>query len=184
MGVGMIIGGALGAGTKLLEGYGGAAAQGAAIDQSRRQKVEIIKSMNWNAAKTDLDIKSQWDSAVAELSEMNMQAIRNRTSVEAGISESGMEGRTMRQIQRSVEGQDLKAKSRLKENYERDYQSLLNKKQDEWDQGLATIEGIPKVNKTSGFSQALGVLSGGLQGVMAGNQLQTQINTPQGARGK
>lgn len=184
MGLGMMIGAGIGAANGLLNASGVAAAEGAAIDAGRKQKIEIIKSMNWNEAKSRLDIKSQWDQATAELSDMNMAAIRNRTTIAAGISESGMEGRTTRQVQRAVEGGDLRAKSRLTENYERDYQSLLNKKQEEWDAGLSSIVGIQKVRTTNPFSASLGVVSSGLSGAMMGSSLETSIRTPQGAKGK
>lgn len=184
MGFGMMVGSALGAGTALFDAAGNAKAEAAQITANRKKKIEIIKSMNYNNAKINLESKNLWDSTVSDLTDMNMQAIRNRTTIAAGISESGMEGRTMKAVQRNVEGQDLKAQSRLKENYERDYTSLLGQQEEAWQSGLAGMEGLVTQSKSSGLSPFLNVITGGIQGGMTGHNFQSNMKTPKGAKSR
>lgn len=182
MGFGMMIGSALGAGSALFDAKGNAEAEAAQITANRKKKIEIIKSMNFNNAKINLESQNMWDSAVADLTDMNMQAIRNRTTIAAGISESGMEGRTMRAVQRNVEGQDLMAMSRLTENYQRDYASLLGQQEEAWQSGLAGMEGLVTSSKSSGLSPFLSVITGGLQGAVAGDNFEKNMKRPKGAK--
>lgn len=156
---------------------GDAKSIGAQIDQQRKQKVEIIKQMNWGDAQVRQDQRNLWDQTAAELGDMDMAAIRNRATISAAIGESGMGGRTANAVQRNVEAADLRARSRVTDNYERDYTSLLAAQQENWQGGLSQIAGQAKIQTKSSGAQMLDVLSATVGGYMAGDQLAGKFKT-------
>lgn len=180
--MGLMAGAAIGAGTKLLGGMANNAAekkQKAAMEEQRRkQKIELVKQMNWADASTVLEFRNLLDSTVDQLTEVNFAAIRNSSAAAAGISESGMEGRTTDRAQRKADQVGLKAAARLNENYERDYASLLGEREKQWQAGLSQIEGLGDEIKVKGSGlNPLDILSGGISGAMTGDQLGKRIKT-------
>lgn len=149
-----------------------AKAQGALIDQQRLQKIQTVRQMNFAATQGQQDYRNVWDSTVSELEDLDMQALKNRTTLAAGVSESGLEGRSIDAVTRSIIGKDLRARSQVTENYERDYASILGNQYSNWEQGKAqfkgTVEGSQKVN-VLGNILSLGTAMG--KGYMAGSSI-------------
>lgn len=153
--------------------------QEAAEEQARRlQKIELVKALNWQEASTRLEFKNLMDSAVDELTEVNFAAIRNSSAAAAGISESGMEGRTTARAQRKVDQVALRQASRVTENYERDYASLLGEREKQWQAGLSAIKGVGEDMRGKGGSSSKGyldVISSTISGTVSGHQLGSRV---------
>lgn len=175
MGWGAAIGAVIGLVSNGLQQNGEKKQQAAQEEARRKQKIELVKQMNWQEASTRLEVKNLLDQAQSQLGDIQMGAIRNRSAVTAAIGESGMEGRTMKAVQRNVEAADLRAAARVTENYERDYATIMAKRESEWMASRAEVDGMKALSSSSKASGVMGMLTGAVQGGMAGDQLQTRI---------
>lgn len=179
---GAAVGGGLGVTSGIMNQKEEMKAKGARIDAQRRQKIEVVRSMNFADSQIKQEYRNLWDTTVAELGDMDLQAMKNRTTMSAGISESGMEGRTTDAIIRATIGQDLKAKARVDENYQRDYASILGAQYGNWEQGKAQFKGIQEESsKVDWLAETLKITAGGLSGASSGSQIGGSI---QSARAK
>lgn len=175
---GAAVGGGMGLASGVMNQKAEMNARGAQIDQQRRQKIEVVRQMNFADAQIKQDYRNLWDSTVSELEDLDMQALKNRTTMAAGISESGMEGRTTNAVMRNVQGQDLKARARVTENYQRDYASILGAQYGAWEQGKASFKGIKESSsKVDWLAETLKIAGGGLSGASSGAQTGAQIKS-------
>ena len=175
---GAAVGGGLGVASGIMNQKEEMKAKGARIDAQRRQKIEVVRSMNFADAQIHQEYRNLWDTTVAELGDMDLQAMKNRTTMAAGISESGMEGRTTDAIMRATIGQDLKAKARVDENYQRDYASILGAQYSNWEQGKAQFKGIQEESKkVDWLAETLKITSSGLSGASSGSQMGGSIQS-------
>lgn len=173
---GAAVGGGMGVATGIMNQKEAMKARGALIDQQRLQKIEIVKSMNFGDAQLKQDYRNLWDSTVAELGDLDMQSLKNRTTLAAGVSESGLEGRSVDAVTRAAAGQDLRARARVTENYERDYASILGAQYSNWEKGKAAFNGIKEASsKVDWFAETLKITSGGLSGASQGANTGDQI---------
>jgi len=182
---GAAVGGGLAVTSGIMSQKGEMDARGAQIDAQRRQKIEVVRQMNFADAQIKQDYRNLWDNTVSELEDLDMQALKNRTTMAAGISESGMEGRTTDAIMRSVQGTDLKSRARVTENYERDYASILGAQYGAWEQGKASFSGIQESSsKVDWLAETLKIGTAGLSGASQGAQLGGSIQSAKAALSK
>lgn len=142
--------------------------EGAAEDAQRRGAREQVKQMNMANANLQLTAQDQQEEARRQLSEINLQAVRNRGTIRTAIGESGLSGNSMRRIQNSVENEASAQRMSVTDNYKRDYQSLFANQIANTENTKSALKGQAQVIRTSGLSQALGVVSSGAQGYAAG----------------
>lgn len=109
----------------VMGGMQGEQAKAAQIDQGRRQSMQMLKEMNYNEANLKLESRDLIDSTVQEMTQANMNRVRNMGTIRAAIGEGMLEGNSMERVQRVTEGDFLREPQGLTENYQRDYSVIL-----------------------------------------------------------
>lgn len=97
-------------------------------DQMRRQKIEMLKQANYQDANLKLEDRQNYEDTVAQLSENNMQNVRNMSTVRQAIGESGMSGNSIDRIARITQGDMLRENMGLNDKYQRDYATIFGKR--------------------------------------------------------
>lgn len=116
---------AMQAGQQVLGGMQGEQGKAAQIDQSRRQQMQMIKEMNYKEANLKLEARDLLDSTVQDMTQSNMNRVRNMGTIRAAIGEGNLEGNSMERVQRVTEGDFLRERQGLTDNYQRDYSAIL-----------------------------------------------------------
>lgn len=165
-----IVGGAMDAKDK-------AKGEGNAEDAQRRQAQEQVKQTNMANANLNLTAQDRQEEARAQLTEVNMQALKNRGTINAAIGESGLSGNSMKRISNAVENEASQQRTAINDNYRRDYQSIFTNQIANVENTKSALRGQAQVVKTSGLSHALGIVSAGANGYAAGASLKGQMNT-------
>lgn len=155
--------------------------EGAAEDAQRRTAQEQVKQTNMANANLSLTAQDKQEEARKQLSQINLQATRNRGTIRAAVGESGLSGNSMRRIQNSVENEASNARTDVVDNYHRDYQSIFANQIANTENTKSAIKGQAQVIKTSGLSNALGIISAGANGYAAGASLKGQMNSNKAA---
>ncbi|QNJ57525.1 internal virion protein B [Pseudomonas phage PlaquesPlease] len=160
-------------------------AEGAAEDAQRRTAREQVKQMNMANANLSLTAQDKAEEARSQLTETNMQALRNRGTIRTAIGESGLSGNSMRRIEQSVENEASQQRMSITDNYHRDYQSIFANQIANTENTKSAIKGQAQVIKTSGLSNALGIISSGANGYAMGSSIKgssksSSNGTPQG----
>ncbi|QNJ57475.1 internal virion protein B [Pseudomonas phage Waldo5] len=162
-------------------------AEGAAEDSQRRTAREQVKQMNMANANLNLTAQDKAEEARKQLTETNMQALRNRGTIRTAIGESGLSGNSMRRIEQSVENEASQQRMSITDNYHRDYQSIFANQIANTENTKSAIKGQAQVIKTSGLSNALGIISAGANGyaqgaALKGSKSSDSTGTPQGGK--
>src|SRR5699024_9201719 len=76
----------------IMGGMQGEQAKAAQIDQGRRQSWQMVKEMNYNEANLKLESRDLLDSTVQDLTQANMNRVRNMGTIRAAIGEGMLEG--------------------------------------------------------------------------------------------
>lgn len=149
-----------------------AKAEGAAEDAQRRTAREQVKQTNMANANLSLSAVDKQEEARKQLSQINLQATRNRGTIRAAVGESGLSGNSMRRIQNSVENEASASRMDVVDNYHRDYQSIFANQIANTENTKSALKGQAQVIKTSGLSNALGIISAGANGYAAGSSMK------------
>lgn len=120
-------------------------AKAAQIDQGRRQSWQMIKEMNYNDANLKLESRDLLDSTVQDLTQANMNRVRNMGTIRAAIGEGMLEGNSMERVARVTEGDFLRESQGITENYQRDYSVILGKR---YANRENTVSQINEINKS------------------------------------
>ena len=112
----------------VMGGMQGEQAKAAQIDQGRRQSWQMVKEMNYNEANLKLESRDLIDSTVQEMTQANMNRVRNMGTIRAAIGEGMLEGNSMERVARVTEGDFLRESQGITENYQRDYSVILGKR--------------------------------------------------------
>ncbi|WPJ67471.1 internal virion protein [Escherichia phage Carena] len=129
----------------VMGGMQGEQAKAAQIDQGRRQSWQMIKEMNYNDANLKLESRDLIDSTVQEMTQANMNRVRNMGTIRAAIGEGMLEGNSMERVARVTEGDFLRESQGLTENYQRDYSVILGKRLANHEN---TVSQIKEINKS------------------------------------
>ncbi|QXV76841.1 DNA injection channel protein A [Escherichia phage CarlSpitteler] len=129
----------------VMGGMQGEQAKAAQIDQGRRQSWQMIKEMNYNDANLKLESRDLIDSTVQEMTQANMNRVRNMGTIRAAIGEGMLEGNSMERVARVTEGDFLRESQGLTENYQRDYSVILGKRLANREN---TVSQINEINKS------------------------------------
>lgn len=146
--------------------------EGAAEDGQRRNAREQVKQTNMANANLNLNAMDKQEEARKQLSEINLQSIRNRGTITAAIGESGLSGNSMKRIKQSVENESSAQAMEVTDNYHRDYQSIFANQIANTENTKSAIKGQAQVIKTGGLSNALGIISAGANGYSAGQSMK------------
>lgn len=164
-----IVGGAMAAKDK-------AKGEGAAEDAQRRTAREQVKQTNMANANLNLTAQDRQEEARAQLTEVNMQALKNKGTINAAIGESGLSGNSMKRIANSVDNEASQQRMGIVDNYHRDYQSIFTNQIANVENTKSALKGQSQIIKTSGLSHALGIVSAGANGYSQGAALKGQMN--------
>lgn len=159
-----------------------AKAEGAQEDARRSNIHEAASAMYRERASQNLEIQDKRDDARSQLSETNVQALKNRGVVTAAIAESGLSGNSMDRIQRDVENDASREKMSILENYDRDYATIFQNQVAGFDDTKAIYRGSKAAIRTSKVAQALNVVSSGVQGASAGAALGGSFKSTQSTK--
>jgi hypothetical protein len=149
-----------------------AKAEGAAEDGQRRTAREQVKQTNMANANLNLTAQDQQEEARKQLSQINLQATRNRGTIRAAVGESGLSGNSMDRILNSVENESSNARTDVVDNYHRDYQSIFANQIANVENTKSALKGQAQVIRTSGVSNALGIVSAGANGYAQGSAMK------------
>lgn len=160
----------------VMGGMQGEQAKAAQIDQGRRQSWQMIKEMNYNDANLKLESRDLIDSTVQEMTQANMNRVRNMGTIRAAIGEGMLEGNSMERVARVTEGDFLRESQGLTENYQRDYSVILGKRIANRENTVSQINEINKSEprlkgKLEQIIDPLGLGMGKLAGIAAAGGL-------------
>ncbi|WP_177343737.1 MULTISPECIES: hypothetical protein [Pseudomonas] len=139
-----------------------AKAEGQAEDAQRKSQIEMIKQMNTANADLSLEAKDKAEQARQQLTEINLQAIRNRGMVAAAIGESNIAGNSMNRIKRVTDAQSSREQMAVVDNYQRDYQTIFANQLGNVENTKAQMRSMAPVIRTSKIAHALNVASAGM----------------------
>ncbi|AXG66393.1 putative tail protein [Dickeya phage vB_DsoP_JA10] len=122
----------------------GNAATAANNDMLRKQAIQQVKQMNYTDANLKMQQADEADDLRMQKTQNNMQQIRNMGTLVAAIGESGMEGNTMKRLQRVTEGDYVREAQGLNDNYERDYAKIFGDRVSNIENTKNTITNLQK----------------------------------------
>jgi len=103
----------------------GAKAKGQMTDNERKQQNEVVKQANFAENDQKLATVDKNDEARRQLTEVNLQAMRNQGTINTAIGESGLSGNSMDRLKNSVANDASAQKMNITDNYSRDYQAIF-----------------------------------------------------------
>lgn len=98
---------------------------GAQATAQRLQSQEMLKQMNVEEASKKLEARSQYEQAASELTNQNLANVAASGSIRAAIGESMLGGNSMSRVARIAQGNQIREQNMVRDNYERDYQSIM-----------------------------------------------------------
>lgn len=150
---------------------------GAAIAQQNAQKQEIIRQTNYDAVAGRQEAVNARDAAVQQLSELNINAIRNQGMVMAAFGESGLEGRSQRAVVRELEGTQARQSDAIRQGLTEQERSVQYALETGQLSAIGQIKGMGKIEGPDKTSQFFNVLSGTLGGASQGMQLSGALQS-------
>lgn len=156
--------------------------EGSMEDGRRKGQIEQVKQMNY--ANTDLRLEQadKLEQARQQLTEVNLQSLRNKGMVSAAIGESNITGNSMDRIKRITAAEDSREAGAIQENYQRDYQTLFANQVANVENTKSVLKGSQPTLRTSKVAQALNVVSGGVQGYGQGQSMVAANKQVKGAK--
>lgn len=118
----------------------GQQAAGAQATASRLQNIETLKQMNIQDANLRLEERDLLDSTIQEMTQGNMNRVRNMGTIRAAIGEGMLEGQSMDRVANVTEGDFLREQTGLTDNYQRDYSKILGQRLGNQQSALSQIE--------------------------------------------
>lgn len=146
------------AGASSLTGSLSEAQQGAGqIDMMRQQQWATIKDMNMKDANLNLESRDLLEKTVQDLTQSNLNRVRNMGTVRAAIGEGNLEGGSMDRVARITEGDFLRQQTGLTDNYKRDYSAIFGQRLSNHEGSIDQIKALKKAEpkRKSGLSVAL-----------------------------
>lgn len=166
-------------------GAGQQAKAASAQEAARRKGLrEAVRQANYQDAALQLQEKNAFKAAQSEMEGITLEQIRANGTVRTAIGESNLEGRTMDRVAADVDNSFLRAAVDIQRNYETDYVNIWAERDAVRNNLIATVEGSAPVQAPSKLGAALNIAGAGVQGALAGNQLQSVYDKTVTARGK
>lgn len=165
----MAIMGAMAASSAAMGASEQAKARGSQIDAQRKSQQEIIKAANAADADAKLETVNKADEARRQLTEVNLQALRNKGLISAAVGESGLSGNTMDRVRRSADNEASAEKMNVLDNYERDYAAIFQNRVGAVENARSAVRGGGGQGmKINNLANALDIVSAGMGGVASG----------------
>lgn len=136
--------------------------------QQAKQATETIKQYNYKEAQLQGQDRDNYDNAVRQLTDANINTIRNSGLINAAFSESGVEGRSVDAVVREVAGGDARQADSIRAGYADSRRAIQQDSEVNAMQTTASLGGMGTIRGPSSVSSALGIINGGLQGAQTG----------------
>lgn len=150
----------------------GAKAKGRMTDNERRQQNEVVKQANFAENDQKLATVDKQDEARRQLTEVNLQTIRNEGTINAAIGESGLAGNSMDRLKNSVANDASAQKMNITDNYDRDYQAIFANRVGSSENAKAAVRGLGgNKYKVNNIANALNIVSAGASGYAQGESM-------------
>lgn len=150
---------------------------GMAIAQQNAQKQEIIREMNYAAVAGQQDAINVRDEAVQQMTELNINAIRNQGMVEAAFGESGVEGRSQNAVLREVQGTQSRQVDAIRQGVTEKERAIQYNIETGQLSAIGQIKGMGKITGPDSTTQFLGILGGAASGAASGLQLASGLQS-------
>ncbi|WP_268796630.1 virion core protein, T7 gp14 family [Pseudomonas huanghezhanensis] len=162
----------------------GAKAKGQQTDNERKQQNEVVKQANFADNDQKLAGVDKHDEARRQLTEVNLQSMRNQGTINTAIGESGLSGNTMDRLKNSVANDTSAEKMNITDNYTRDYQAIFANRVGSSENAKAAVRGLGgNKYKVNNIANALNIVSSGAQGYMAAGGKFGKASSPTPAGG-
>lgn len=160
---------AMSAASTLMGSKSQAEASAAQADAERHQKIQLIKTMNYEDANLRLQQTETGEAAFGNITQSRLQAIQNEGAVRAAAAESGMEGNTMNRVQRIVAMDSSREIQGIKDNYERDYAHLFASRVGNYESTVNQVDALSGVaEQDDTMMTMLGLGNMGVKGWLTG----------------
>ena len=155
----------------------GAKAKGQMTDNERKQQNEVVKQANFAENDQKLATVDKQDEARRQLTEVNLQSIRNQGTINAAIGESGLSGNSMERLRNSVANDSSAQAMNITDNYTRDYQAIFANRVGSSENAKAAVRGLGgNKYKVNNIANALNIVSAGGSGYAQGESLVAAKN--------
>ncbi|MCF7532767.1 virion core protein, T7 gp14 family [Pseudomonas petrae] len=149
-----------------------AKAKGQMTDNERKQQNEVVKQANFSENDQKLATVDKQDESRRQLTEVNLQAMRNQGTINTAIGESGLSGNTMDRIRNSVGNDSSAQKMNITDNYRRDYQAIFANRVGSSENAKAAVRGLGgNKYKVNNIANALNIVSAGVSGYEQGESI-------------
>lgn len=152
------------------------------VDAMRKNKWEMVKQMNIENANLELEKQDLWDSVSKDMTEGNMQRVRNMGTLRAALGESMLEGKSMDRIKNVAEGDALREQAGITDNYTRDYSKIFAKQISNTDQTKAKIDAMVEPKVRSQLSQLVDPLGIGVEKILKWGTIGAPISGKAGKK--
>lgn len=168
---------AMAAGGAALNSYSGAKMTAAQNDAMRRQNREAVKQMNYEDANLKADAQDAREQLRDDLTQNNMQSVRNLGTLRAAIGESGLEGNSMKRVMAVTHGDYMRQSQGLTDNYTRDYSAIFGKRLQNIEGTKSAIDSTREVKGPSGAIQTISAALSIGQAAYSASQSGTKSDT-------
>lgn len=162
----------------------GAKAKGQMTDNERKQQNEVVKQANFAENDQKLATVDKHDEARRQLTEVNLQAMRNQGTITTAIGESGLAGNTMDRLKNSVANDASAEKMNITDNYTRDYQAIFANRVGSSENSKAAVRGLGgNKYKVNNIANALNIVSAGGSGYATGESISASNAAKNNSKG-
>lgn len=144
--------------------------------QQQKQAQETIKQLNYKDTDLQGQDRDNYDNAVRQLTDANINTIRNAGLIDAAFADSGVEGRSVEAVIREVAGSDARNQDSIRAGYTDSRRGIQLASETARQQAQASINGMGTIRGPSAVSSALSVINGGLAGAQSGAALGQSYN--------
>ncbi|SEJ64507.1 hypothetical protein [Pseudomonas sp. NFR16] len=161
-----------------------AKAKGQLTDNERKQQNEVVKQANFADNDLKLQTADKQDEARRQLTEVNLQRIRNEGTISAAIGESGLSGNSMDRLKRSVANDSSAQAMNITDNYTRDYQAIFANRVGSSENAKSAVRGLGgNKYRVNNIANALNIVSAGAGGYATGESLAAARKAKSAPRG-
>lgn len=136
--------------------------------QQSKQATETIKQMNYKDTQLQGQDRDNYDNAVRQLTDANINTIRNAGLIEVAFADSGVEGRSVDAVVREVAGSDARNADSIRAGYTDSRRAVQTESEMNRMQAIASVGGMGTIRGPSAVSSALGIINGGMAGAAQG----------------
>jgi len=155
----------------------GAKAKGQMADNERKQQNELVKQANFVDNDLKLQTADKLDEARRQLTEVNLQSIRNEGTINTAIGESGLSGNSMDRLKNSVANDSSAQAMNITDNYTRDYQAIFANRVGSSENAKGAVRGLGGDKyKVNNIANALNLVSAGGAGYAQGAAMSASRN--------